>query len=236
MEKKIGEIFYFNNKKIKVVNAEGPCSCKDCIFVSGKYCIRGEAVNFVGLCFYTHRSDQTSVKFVEIKESEFNMDKKKELTISIPDGYEIDEEKSSFERIVFKKEQKIKKWDDLIGTIIPEKSFYVNTYSDIKEMDVDKFIEADKNIFIDEKHAKSALAMAQISQLIPYFGGEITEEEWEDDSFFKYNIERYKNTVYLDGHSTMYTFLAFHTEEQRDSFYENNKQLVNDYLMISNND
>ena len=78
--------------------------------------------------------------------------------------------------------------------------------------------------------------MSQISQLLPYYGGAITEEEWEDDSFFKYNIERYKNTVYLDGHSTMYTFLAFHTEEQRDSFYENNKQLVNDYLMISNND
>ena len=77
-----------------------------------------------------------------------------------------------------------------------------------------------------------ALAMAQISQLMSFYGGAITEEEWEDDSFFKYTIERYKNTVYLDGHSTMYTFLAFHTEEQRDSFYKNNKQLVHDYLMI----
>jgi len=77
-----------------------------------------------------------------------------------------------------------------------------------------------------------ALAMAQISQLMSFYGGAITEEEWEDDSFFKYTIERYKNTVYLDGHCTMYTLLAFHTEEQRDSFYKNNKQLVHDYLMI----
>lgn len=238
MEKKIGEIFYFNNKKIKVVNAEGPCSCKDCIFVSGKYCIRGEAVNFVGLCFYTHRSDQTSVKFVEIKESEFNMDKKKELTISIPDGYEIDEDLSSFDKIIFKKKRQIKTWSDLIGEKMPKGSVYISGTSQIKEENVDLLFwkDSEKNIFIDKRYAKSSLAMSQISQLLPYYGGAITEEEWEDDSFFKYNIERYKNTVYLDGHSTMYTFLAFHTEEQRDSFYENNKQLVNDYLMISNND
>lgn len=238
MERKIGEIFYFNNKKIKVVNAEGPCYCKDCIFVSGKYCIRGEAVNFVGLCVNTHRSDQTSVKFVEIKESEFNMDKKKELTISIPDGYEIDEDLSSFDKIIFKKKRQIKTWSDLISKKIPIGTVVISNSSSINEMvDYWRFDKNhDENLFIDRKHAKSSLAMSQISQLLPYYGGAITEEEWEDDSFFKYNIERYKNTVYLDGHSTMYTFLAFHTEEQRDSFYENNKQLVNDYLMISNND
>ena len=49
-----------------------------------------------------------------------------------------------------------------------------------------------------------ALAMAQISQLMSFYGGAITEEGWEDDSFFKYTIERYKNTVYLDGHCTLY--------------------------------
>lgn len=238
MERKIGEIFDFNNKKIKVVSAEGPCSCKDCIFVSGKYCTRGEAINFVGLCFYTHRSDQISVKFIEIKK-DVKMDKQKELTIFIPEGYEIDEKKSTFEKIIFKKKkQEIKTWSDLIGEKIPKGSVYISGTSQIKEENADLLFwkDSEKNIFIDKRHAKAALAMAQISQLMPYYGGAITNEEWEDDNLFKYNIERYKNTVYLDGHSTMYTFLAFHTEEQRDSFYENNKQLVNDYLMISNND
>ena len=160
------------------------------------------------------------------------MENQTELNISIPEGYEIDKEKSSFERIIFKKKEKeIKKWIDLVGNVIPLGSCYIEDGGCVFPSS-GKFNVCSVNIFIDERHAKSALAMSQISQLLPYYGGAITEEEWEDDSFFKYNIERYKNTVYLDGHSTMYTFLAFHTEEQRDSFYENNKQLVNDYLMI----
>lgn len=156
----------------------------------------------------------------------------KEVKISIPEGYEIDKEKSSFERIVFKKKQKIEKWDDLIGTIIPEKSFYVNTYSDIKEMGVDKFIEVHKNIFIDERHAKSALAMAQISQLIPYFGGSITNEEWERSEINKYCIIRCDKELIKVTQTRNFEFLSFHTPEQRDEFLKYNEQLVKDYLMI----
>ena len=158
----------------------------------------------------------------------------KEITIDIPEGYEIDKEKSSFERIVFKKKQKIEKWDDLIGTIIPEKSFYVTDYSAIKKMRVDEFVEAHKNVFIDEKHAKSALAMAQISQLIPYFGGEITEEEWNNIFIPKYILGKVKNEIIKDITYVPYSLLSFHTKEQRDEFLKYNEQLVKDYLMIEN--
>ena len=140
---------------------------------------------------------------------------------------------SSEEMKAFKKwfggEDGIRYFRHLLGltkTVIPV--LHLNEMVDYWRFDKNH----DENLFIDKKYAKSSLAMYQISQLLPYYGGAITEEEWEDENIFKYNIERYKNTVYLDGHSTMYTFLAFHTEEQRDSFYKNNKQLVHDYLMI----
>lgn len=89
-----------------------------------------------------------------------------------------------------------------------------------------------KNVFLTEKHAKSALAMAQISQLMPYYGGEITDEEWEDISLNKYVIIREVNHVRTIIYCSNYELLAFHTQEQRDEFLKNNEQLVKDYLMI----
>ena len=89
-----------------------------------------------------------------------------------------------------------------------------------------------KNVFLTEKHAKSALAMAQISQLIPYYGGKITDDEWKDCSIRKYII--FRRTSYIGRYDTYsnYEFLAFRTAEQRDEFLKNNEQLVKDYLMI----
>ena len=227
MERKIGEIFTHKGKKLQCVE-EHLDICDRCYYLNRSGCndkhIRGE-------CSKDIRKDHKSIIFVELKE-DVKMDKPKEITISIPDGYEIDEDLSSFDKIIFKKKRQIKTWEDLVrNNIAIKKGFFINNYAVLVKTDRHFQLE-DKNVFIDEKHAKSALAMAQISMLMPYYGGAITAEEWEDDSFFKYNIERYKNTVYLDGHCTMYTLLAFHTEEQRDSFYKNNKQLVHDYLMI----
>ena len=91
---------------------------------------------------------------------------------------------------------------------------------------------SNRNIFLTEKHAKSALAMAQISQLIPYYGGEITNDEWKDSSIRKYIIFRKGSVVGRCEAYSNYEFLAFHTAEQRDEFLKNNEQLVKDYLMI----
>lgn len=109
---------------------------------------------------------------------------------------------------------------------------YIHTDSRIYFVSNSKNQKEDINIFATEKHAKSALAMAQISQLIPYYGGVITDDEWEDNSLDKYVIFREVNYIKLDIFRRKYEFLAFHTAEQRDEFLKNNEQLVKDYLMI----
>ena len=76
------------------------------------------------------------------------------------------------------------------------------------------------------------LAMALISQLMPYYGGEITDEEWYDTNFHKYVINKIENKIDVDCYHGRYYFLAFHTMEQRDNFFKYNEQLVKDYLMI----
>ena len=92
------------------------------------------------------------------------------------------------------------------------------------------------HIFATEKQAKSALAMARISQImdndVENFGGVITDEEWQNDEW-KFVIHRGDNRIKTDTVLSVYSFLAFHTAEQRDLFLEKYPQLVKDYLMIS---
>lgn len=96
-------------------------------------------------------------------------------------------------------------------------------------------ISADKtlaDVAISRKIAESMLAMAMISQLMPYYGGAITDEEWNSSGITKYTIRRNKNKIELETGWNMFCFLAFHTREQRDEFFKYNEQLVKNYLMI----
>ena len=160
------------------------------------------------------------------------MEENKFFKVTAPNGYEIDEENSTFENIVFKKIDKgVKTWDDLIGKQIPDSFKWIDNKSYIRNA-CGKFGLIDKNVFINEKHAKSALAMAQISQLMPYFGGSITDEEWERRDVEKFTICRTLNRISLTCYWGGFYLLAFHTNEQRNNFIKYNEQLVNDYLML----
>ena len=78
--------------------------------------------------------------------------------------------------------------------------------------------------------------MARISQIIANdkrFGGPITDEEWYDPDLEKYTIYREINSVRRGCNFTLYTFLAFHTESQRDLFFEENEDLLKNYLILS---
>lgn len=160
----------------------------------------------------------------------------KEVKVEIPEGYEVDKENSSFEEpinIVFKKTE-VKTWDDLIKIKHIVRGYYINTWNSKVASDLSEFPahKCDKCNFIDAKHAKSALAMAQISQLMPYYGGAITDKEWTNSDEEKSIIKKVENKIYFDTCEVTYYLLAFHTEEQCRLFYKNNEQLVEDYLMI----
>ena len=129
--------------------------------------------------------------------------------------------------ILLKKKIKYPTWNELVCV----SSCYISNFSNIKPATKVKICDENRAVFLNERYAKSALAMAQISQLMPYYGGEITNEEWGNSSP-KYIIDRYGNMINITFHTNAYYFLAFHTKEQRDMFLENNEQLVKDYLMI----
>ena len=88
------------------------------------------------------------------------------------------------------------------------------------------------NVFATKKQAKSALAMARISQIMDNdnrFGGVVTDEEWTDKSW--YSIIRINNDL-RTATRFCYELLAFHTKKQADLFLKENKDLVKDYYML----
>jgi len=154
----------------------------------------------------------------------------KEVKIAVPQGYEVDKENSTFECIKFKKLKEIKTWKDLTSV----SGYYIDTNSQIKSIQEAPADEYVYNVFSTKKQAKSALAMAPISQLMSYYGGEITDEEWGNPNMDKYTLERYYNEITTCTRTVygLYSFLAFHTAEQRDEFLKYNESLVKAYFMI----
>lgn len=153
----------------------------------------------------------------------------KEFKVVIPEGMEIDKDNSTFECIKFKpRDKQVKTWDDLKEV----SGYYIEDDSSITGTKSEYIESIDKNVAATEKHCKMMLAIAQISQLMPYYGGEITDEEWKNSSIFKYVIFRMNDGINSSVNHIIYNFLAFHTEYQRDEFLKNNEQLVKDYLML----
>lgn len=155
-----------------------------------------------------------------------------DLKIVVPMGYEIDKENSTFELIKFKKLDEIKTMEDLHDSEIRFTGYYIDTSALVERGSyINHSIEND-NVFLTEKEANSSLAMSKISQLMPYYGGAITQEEWNNIDIPKFSIIRDRDGIDFYLNHNFYMFLSFHTSEQRDRFLENNEQLIKDYLML----
>lgn len=149
------------------------------------------------------------------------------ITIEVPDDCKV--------QIVRKEEKKepvIKTYKDLIHYKKEIKGYWVDIDGKPIPCYSDNLGGFSNTIAASEKVAKSMLAMAMISQLMPYYGGEITDEEWNTGKW-KYSIIKLNNKIYKNNKgANIYRFLSFHTPEQRDEFLKYNEQLVKDYLMI----
>lgn len=154
----------------------------------------------------------------------------KEIKITPPEGYEIDRENSTFDCIKFK--PAIKRWRDNYSKSIS--GYVIDSCSIIHKRSNITNASSNYNLFATEKQAKSALAMARISQIMindERFGGPITDKEWKKGIVI-HTIERCKDTYAMQSRVDYYPFLSFYTPKQRDLFLEENEDLVKDYLMI----
>lgn len=95
MERKIGEVFIYNDKLYQVVEST---KCDDCAFIKSADCNPGSEI--LGNCSFITRTDNTSVVFKELKK--YMEIKNNQLTIDIPEGHIIDVEHSDLSKGIIK--------------------------------------------------------------------------------------------------------------------------------------
>jgi hypothetical protein len=223
----IGETCNYAGHTLKIIKGDDTCP-RDCFFKKSALCT-------ILNCAQKSRTDNNPIYF---KEVESDMEERNiKIDIDTAKKWYNGEDKS-LKEIALQAynedeltETKVKVWDDLLKLKEVRRGYFICSDSNISDPSTILSL-VDKNLFIDKKHAKSALAMAQISQLMHYYGGRITDKEWNEYSN-KFIIYKFKNELISSEHiKYSYYFLAFHTSEQRDEFLKNNEQLVKDYLMI----
>ena len=147
----------------------------------------------------------------------------KEMKIQVPDGYKIDRENSTFEKIVFKKieEELPKSWEDLyeVG------GWFVDFHSKVVTSGSMRTADSVKNRFPTKEEAEACVALSQLCQLRDRYN-DGWKPDWGDISEIKYNIEFFKGEIKKEFHYTSKRVLCFKTQELRDKFLENFRDLI----------
>ena len=144
----------------------------------------------------------------------------KEINIIPPDGYEIDKENSTFEKIVFKKINELPKtWEDLKYI----SGGYISTLSKVITDDYIITSPFTKGTFPTKELAEAALALAQLLQLRDRYNGDNKGFIFSENN---YCIIFHDNSIFKCRDNYAKRVLAFRTIELRDEFYNNFKDLI----------
>lgn len=132
----------------------------------------------------------------------------KELKIEVPQGYEIDKQKSTFEKIVFKKiPENPKTWDEYCS-LMKGKTVYYTNYNNIT---ISGFSDA-HNKFATKKRAEQFIALGRLLQLRDYWVKRYDE--------FRYAVygDRLCGTAICDWSENTHYPLTFPTREMAEDF------------------
>lgn len=147
-----------------------------------------------------------------------------EINIKVPEGYIIDEENSSFTRIVFKKEEKkqVNCWENLgfvKGYMVTDESV-VYGYND----DGLRTETKNRNTFATKEQAEACIALAMLSQLMKDVNGDWIPD-WNDNKE-KFTLSFIRNKIGTNCYCNTQSFLSFPTKETRDTFLKHHKDLI----------
>ena len=140
----------------------------------------------------------------------------KTIEITPPEGYEINKEKSTFEKIVFKPigEKLPECWEDL-GDI---KGYWTNIYSNITKAAAPlRAIYHNRNIWPSREEAEASLYLAMLLQLRNAYNGDWVSN-WNNEYQHKYVVSMLENNIDIDDTFIRNRPLAFKSAELRDKF------------------
>lgn len=163
------------------------------------------------------RADQPELTFEQFKQKYMNT---RTFTVQVPDGYEIDKEKSTFEQIVFKAVDKLpRKWEDL-KTV---KGYFISHLSNINATTVTADYN-NRNVFPTREYAEAALALAQLLQLRQAWIGE-WKPDWKN-SHTKYCVGQYQSNMMVFNRIDSDSLLSFPTDDMANDFLTTFKDLL----------
>ena len=140
----------------------------------------------------------------------------KELKIEIPQGYEIDKEKSTFEKIIFKKiPENPKTWEDYCSLMKGKTIHYPDYYYVISRSFEDAY-----NMFATEERARQFIALGKLLQLRDYWVKGYSE--------FRYAVygDRLDGTAICDWCENTNHPLMFPTKEMAEEFKDFFEDLI----------
>ena len=155
----------------------------------------------------------------------------KELKITIPEGYEIDKENSTFEKIVFKKKDtKPRSWEEYYKQQIANKKYgYYIDDADCSSVSVvwNEYAGANKwrNVLPSKELTEAFLAMMQLMSLRQAWIGD-WKPDWEDVTRLKWNIICLENQVCFQDTYVTSRVLSFPTNEMAEDFMNTFKDLL----------
>lgn len=195
MERKIGEIFTYGDKRYQVVKVDFGIGCIGCTFKTSG-CSKYKSL--LGHCSYIFRHDKTSVIFKLINN---NMEiKNNQLTIDIPEGMEIDTENSSLAEGIIKFKSKSITYSKII-----------NSFNSI----------TNTNVYIHSSDTKALKAIAQLMNIAKYYNGD-WKPDWSDPSEYKYFIVYNSNIYKVDYNWTsIYDRIYFKNKKDAQAVIDN---------------
>ena len=140
----------------------------------------------------------------------------KELKIEVPQGYEIDRQKSTFEKIVFKKlPENPKTWEEYCSLMKGKTVYYTNCNT----ITVSGFSDAHDK-FVNKKRAEQFIALGMLLQLRDY---------WVKRSKFKdaIGVFTWSDGLIVTNNCDINDFaLTFPTQEMADKFINCFRDLI----------
>lgn len=154
----------------------------------------------------------------------------KEMKIIPPDGYEVDKENSTFECIKFKPVKKAlpETWEEFCEVYsIQKEETYINNICMLNPVKNKRNRSplTDRNVLPSEEMAEAVLALCQLIQLRDCYN-QGWKPDWNNGYVYKACIEFNRNTIICSRHQTLSRILSFESEELRDKFLENFKDLI----------
>ena len=152
----------------------------------------------------------------------------KKLKINIPEGCEIDREKSTFEEIVFKKvEDPLAKLPKTWEEYCKQTEGYVSYFFSSTNSVIKSWFEGSYNEFVTEERVKQYVALGKLLQLRDYW---IDDLKNDPNNFVNviYNLNGEIKNMGLSYKQSLNFPLTFPTREIAQKFIECFKDLINE--------